>query len=167
MAASGAESGSASVPSPIYCAIGSSSARWSIGGAVHRGEHEPIVDRPLFDAVQKKLATSATARELRLKASPALLAGRIFDDRGNRMTPPTHTNKRGARYRYYVSHAIIQTAGGRERHPRAAPEVESAIVNAVREHFKGGLKGENDNTSRRSPSHRAPCGTNHHEVECG
>jgi len=59
-------------------------------GAVHRGEHEPIVDRPLFDAVQEKLAASATARELRLKASPAPLAGRSFDDRGNRMTP-THT----------------------------------------------------------------------------
>ena len=61
----------------------------------------------LFEAVQAKLAASATARQLRLKASPAILAGRLFDDRGNRMTP-THTNKRGARYRYYVSHAILQ-----------------------------------------------------------
>ena len=89
-------------------------------GAVHRGEHEPIVDRPLFDAVQEKLAASATARELRLKASPALLAGRFFDDRGNRMTP-THTNKRGARYRYLClarDHAKTAT-GGRQRHPRA------------------------------------------------
>ncbi|MGE0037729.1 MAG: DUF2924 domain-containing protein [Xanthobacteraceae bacterium] len=31
MAASGAGSGSASVPSPICCATGSSSAKWSIG----------------------------------------------------------------------------------------------------------------------------------------
>lgn len=113
-------------------------------GAVHRGEHEPIVDRALFDAVQEKLAASATARELRLKASPALLAGRFFDDRGNRMTP-THTNKRGARYRYYVSHAVMQKrsreAGSVTRVP--APEVESAVINALRERFQVDPAGEN------------------------
>jgi site-specific DNA recombinase len=70
-------------------------------GGIHAGEHEPILDRKLFEAVQEKLNGDAVERQLRLKASPALLAGRIFDDRGNRMTP-THSNKRGARYRYYV-----------------------------------------------------------------
>jgi site-specific DNA recombinase len=76
-------------------------------GKAHRGEHKPIVDQAVFEAVQTRLAASATARQLRLKGSPALLAGCIFDDRGNRMTP-THTNKRGARYRYYVSHTLLQ-----------------------------------------------------------
>jgi len=76
-------------------------------GAVHPGEQEPILDRALFDAVQAKLAASANTRQLKLRASPSILAGRIFDDRGNRMTP-SHTNKRGARYRYYVSHAVLQ-----------------------------------------------------------
>jgi site-specific DNA recombinase len=113
-------------------------------GAIHRGEHEAIVDRALFDAVREKLAASATARELRLKASPALLAGRFFDDRSNRMTP-THTNKRGARYRYYVSHAImqkrLQEAGSVTRVP--APEIESTVVNAMREHFQVDPNGEN------------------------
>jgi DNA invertase Pin-like site-specific DNA recombinase len=80
-------------------------------GSTHRGEHEPIVDRDLFEAVQSKLAAGATARQLRLRSSPAILAGRIFDDRGNRMTH-THTNKRGARYRYYVSHPILQKRNG-------------------------------------------------------
>ena len=75
-------------------------------GKVHRGEHEPIVEEILFEAVQAKLTASAAARQLRLRGSPAILAGRIFDDRGNRMTP-THTNKLGARYRYYVSHATL------------------------------------------------------------
>jgi Resolvase, N terminal domain len=32
--------------------------------------------------------------------------GRIFDDRGNRMTP-SHSNEEGVRYRYYVSHAVL------------------------------------------------------------
>ena len=84
-------------------------------GAVHPGEHEPILDRALFDAVQAKLAAGANARQLKLKASPSILAGRIFDERGNRMTP-THTNKQGARYRYYVSHALLQK---RETRPAA------------------------------------------------
>jgi Recombinase len=66
-------------------------------GAVHISEHEPILDRSLFDAVQAKLAAGATARQLKLKGSPSILAGLIFDEDGNRMTP-TRTNKRGARY---------------------------------------------------------------------
>ena len=65
-------------------------------GEVHPGEQEPIVDRALFEAVQAKLAAGANERQLKLKASPSILAGLIFDDRGNRMTP-THTNKQGAR----------------------------------------------------------------------
>jgi DNA invertase Pin-like site-specific DNA recombinase len=105
-------------------------------GKVHSGEHEPIVDQPLFEAVQTKLASGATARQLRLKGSHAILAGRIFDDRGNRMTA-THTNKRGARYRYYVSHAFLQKrnaeAGSVPRVP--APEIESVVLKALREHF--------------------------------
>jgi len=106
-------------------------------GKVHSGEHQAIVDQALFEAVQTKLAASAVARQLRLKGSPAILAGRIFDDRGNRMTP-THTNKRGARYRYYVSHALLQKrkdkAGSVPRVP--APEIESVVLNALRDHFR-------------------------------
>ena len=33
--------------------------------------------------------------------------GRIFDERGNRMTP-TYAVKKGVRYRYYISAALIQ-----------------------------------------------------------
>jgi DNA invertase Pin-like site-specific DNA recombinase len=103
-------------------------------GKVHRGEHEPIVEEILFEAVQAKLTASAAARQLRLRGSPAILAGRIFDDRGNRMTP-THTNKLGARYRYYVSHAILQKrkgeAGSISRVP--APDIEAIVVKALRD----------------------------------
>ncbi len=102
-----AASGSASARSPTLLRNRLYIGEVVYRGAVHRGEHEPIVDRALFDAVQAKLAPARSARRLRLKASPAILTGRIFDDRGNRMTP-THTNKHGARYRYYVSHALMQ-----------------------------------------------------------
>ena len=50
---------------------------------------------------------------------------------------PTHTNKRGARYRYYVSHALLQKrpdeAGSVPRVP--APEIESLVLKALREHL--------------------------------
>ena len=60
--------------------------------------------------------------------------GRIYDDRGERMTP-SHSIKNGARYRYYVSHALLQNrtdeAGSVPRVP--APEVEQLVVNSLRE----------------------------------
>jgi site-specific DNA recombinase len=105
-------------------------------GETHFGEHEPILDRDLFAAVQTKLAASAVARQLRLKGSPAILAGRIFDDRGNRMSP-THSNKLGLRYRYYVSHAILQKrkaqTGSIARVP--APDIEKLVLDGVRKHL--------------------------------
>ena len=111
-------------------------------GAIHPGEQEPIVDRDLFDAVQAKLAASANTRQLRLKASPSILAGRIHDDRGNRMTP-THTNKQGARYRYYVSHAILQKrtdeAGSVSRVP--AHDIEAKVLKALWDHLDEGRDG--------------------------
>jgi site-specific DNA recombinase len=116
-------------------------------GEVHHGEHEPILDRALFTAVQAKLAANAVERQSRLRGSAAILTGRIFDDRGNRMSP-THSNKLGVRYRYYVSQAILQKrtedAGTVVRVP--APEIEAMVVQALRGHLKA--KG--------APEHPAP-----------
>jgi site-specific DNA recombinase len=59
--------------------------------------------------------------------------GRIFDDRGNRMTP-SHSNKDGVRYRYYVSHALLQRRkqdAGRVARVSAV-ELEKLVVEAVR-----------------------------------
>jgi hypothetical protein len=41
------------------------------------------------------------------QSSDALLAGKLFDDRGNRMSP-SHAAKGGRRWRYYVSQAVLQ-----------------------------------------------------------
>ncbi len=75
------------------------------GGEIHEGEHEPVLDRELFEAVQQKLADQSVDRKLKGSASPFLLTGLIYDDRSNRMTP-SHANKKGIRYRYYVSQAV-------------------------------------------------------------
>ena len=42
------------------------------------------------------------------------MAGRIFDDRGNRMSP-SHARKGGIKYRYYLSSALLQGAAERMR----------------------------------------------------
>src|SRR5437870_7869888 len=55
-------------------------------GEIHRGGHEPILDLALFEAVQARLAAQAVARRCRVRGSSALLTGRLFDDRGNRMS---------------------------------------------------------------------------------
>jgi hypothetical protein len=47
-------------------------------GEVNAGEHEPIIDRATFDAVQAKLAENFRTRRVRLSKSPAILMGRIF-----------------------------------------------------------------------------------------
>jgi DNA invertase Pin-like site-specific DNA recombinase len=102
-------------------------------GEVHRGDHAPILDRTPFEAVQAKLAAQATARRCRLRGSSALLTGRLFDERGHRMSP-SHTNKGGARYRYYVSQAVLQrkpqAPGAIGRVPAA--EIEALVIAALR-----------------------------------
>jgi hypothetical protein len=112
-------------------------------GEVHHGEHEPILDSALFEAVGAKLAAQAVERRCRLRGLPAILSGRLFDTRGNRMSP-THANKRGARYRYYVSQAVLQgkppPPGLVSRVPAA--EMEALVVVALRSHLSASSAGE-------------------------
>src|ERR1700738_2005466 len=73
----------------------------------HPGEHTPIIDQPLRDAVQAQLGSNAAERNSSARhRQPSLLAGLLFDDGGNRMTP-SHAVKKGTRYRYYVSDSLI------------------------------------------------------------
>src|SRR5467141_1059469 len=73
----------------------------------HPGGHPPIIDQPLWDAVQAQLASNAAERNSgALSRQPSLLAGMLFDRDGNRMTP-SHAVKKGTRYRYYVSGSLI------------------------------------------------------------
>jgi site-specific DNA recombinase len=138
-------------------------------GEVHRGEHEPIVNSALFEAVQAKLAAQAVARRCRLRGSPALLTGRIFDNRGNRMSP-THANKGSARYRYYVSQVVLQ---GKRPPPGLvgrvpAAEIEALVVAALRNHLSASSAGEqlpdNDRELLERHLERATLTPNHLEL---
>ena len=102
-------------------------------GEILPGEQPPILDRKLFDAVQRRLDEQRTNHTTTRASSESLLMGRIFDDRGNRMTP-SHARKDGKRYRYYLSSALSQGrpehAGSVRRIP--APEIETLVIDAVR-----------------------------------
>jgi DNA invertase Pin-like site-specific DNA recombinase len=105
-------------------------------GEVLAGEQPAIVERDLFDAVQAKLSEQVNHHKTAGMRSEALLAGRIFDDRGNRMTP-SHVRKRGIKYRYYLSSALLQgqpeRVGGVRRIPAA--EIEGLVTRSVRDHL--------------------------------
>ncbi len=77
-------------------------------GAVYSGQQAAIVSPELWDAVQALLAVNNQAKRTGVYArDPSLLAGLLYDDRGHRLTP-IHTIRRGKRYRYYVSQAVLQ-----------------------------------------------------------
>ncbi len=86
------------------------SNRVYVGETRHRdktypGEHEAIVSRELFDAVQKRLAERTNPRSPGASRKlVSLLAGMIRDHLGRPMSP-AHTQNHGRRYRYYVSNS--------------------------------------------------------------
>jgi site-specific DNA recombinase len=106
-------------------------------GEVLKGEQISIIDRELFDAVQARLDAQINGHKATRSNSDALLSGRIFDDRGNRMTP-SHARKRGIKYRYYLSSALLrgrsERAGSISRVPAA--EIEAVVVRSVRGRLK-------------------------------
>jgi DNA invertase Pin-like site-specific DNA recombinase len=102
-------------------------------GNVYPGQHEAIVEADLWTRVQETLTASRRDRKLAVGAkAPSLLAGLIFDSDGNRMTP-THANKRGRRYRYYISTSHLDR---RKAGPNAlrvpASEIDALVLGRLR-----------------------------------
>jgi DNA invertase Pin-like site-specific DNA recombinase len=94
----------------LYCILKSRLYRGEIAhrGSIYSGQHQAIVPIDVWDAVQALLAANNQAKRTGVYAKdPSLLAGLLFDDRGHRLTP-IHTIRRGIRYRYYASQAILQ-----------------------------------------------------------
>jgi site-specific DNA recombinase len=100
-------------------------------GQVHEGQHPPIVPQKLWEQVQRDLRDhrSAARTNRTRQSSDALLAGKLYDDGGNRMSP-TWARKGSKRWRYYVSQAALQgdesKAGSILRVPAA--DVETLVA---------------------------------------
>jgi site-specific DNA recombinase len=106
-------------------------------GEILAGEQPAIVSRTLFDEVQAKLSEQLNNHTTTRMKSEALLVGRIFDDRGNRMSP-SHARKRGIKYRYYLSSALLEGQPERSGSIRRVPatEIEKLVIRSVQEHLK-------------------------------
>ena len=101
-------------------------------GNVYPGQHEAIVEADLWTRVQETLAARRRDRKLAIGAkAPSLLAGLIFDSDGNRMTP-THANKRGRRYRYYISASHLDRRKARSNALRVpASEIDALVLDRL------------------------------------
>src|SRR6516162_3054106 len=99
---------------PIY------TGRIAHKGELYPGLHPALIDNATWTAVRNQLAANTSDHRHRAKAAePSLLAGLLVDARGARLTP-SHAIKKGRRYRYYVSAALITEAGTRSRTRPAA-----------------------------------------------
>ena len=104
---------------------------------VYEGQHPAIVELTVWEAVQRLLAEgSARTRGTKQKASRSPLAGKLFDETGDRLTP-SHSKKNGKRLRYYISRRLVTDRS--RKHPGAwrlpAEQVEGLLVDLVRTHL--------------------------------
>ncbi|MEH2567763.1 recombinase family protein [Bradyrhizobium sp. AZCC 2289] len=108
------------------------------GGKWFKGEHAPILDRETFDRVQQLLKDNYVDRGTKFSASGALLQGKLFDDKGNRMGP-TFSSKNGVRYRFYISTALRgrKHAAGSVRRV-SAQEIENLVEMELRKRLDAG-----------------------------
>lgn len=69
---------------------------------VYEGLHDGIVKPEIFDEVQTILKQNSINKKNSIGSSnPSLLAGKLFDDKNNYMSP-SHSNTRNRKYRYYT-----------------------------------------------------------------
>jgi hypothetical protein len=125
----------------------------SYKGEVFPGEQPSLLDRSLFEAVQTQLDQQRTNHAKARQKSQSLLTGRIFDARGNRMTP-SHAVKNGVRYRYYISSVLIQgqTDKAAKLNRVPAAQIEALIVSALRKYLKVPSSNKLEAQGSRSPS---------------
>ena len=105
---------------------------------VYEGQHPFIIDPGVWEQVQQMLQSgAAVARGSRKKAPRSPLAGKLFDETGDRLTP-SHCRKNGKCLRYYISHRLVKDRS--QKHPDAwrlpAEQLEGLIADLVRKHLQ-------------------------------
>ena len=107
-------------------------------GQVFEGQHPAIIDPVIWEKVQEMLINGAQkTRGTKRKATRSLLAGKVFDETGDRLTP-SHSQKNGKRLRYYISHRLVKDRS--QKHPDAwrlpADQLEALIADLIRMHLQ-------------------------------
>jgi len=103
-------------------------------GRSYPGAHNPIVDEPLFEAVQQRLSSAGRRRSAARKVAGALLTGRIVDATGEIMSPAFSYGRGGRVYRYYVSTSLQKgrrTGGERIVRRVSAKAIEAMVATTL------------------------------------
>ncbi len=129
-------------------------------GKNYPGQHPPLIERAVWDAVQAGLQDKAArprqgnqSDEVSTQPHPSPLAGKLVDETGDRLTP-SHAGKNTRRHRYYVSRRLV--TGTREQQDLAAwrlpgEQLERVVADGIVRHLRR-LRDENRFLVDPSPS---------------
>jgi DNA invertase Pin-like site-specific DNA recombinase len=111
-------------------------------GKVFEGRHEAIIPAGDWEVLQEKMQTEAARKRRGLprgtgKVQRSGLAGKLFDETGDRLTPSHSKSKTGTRLRYYVSHRLIAKSGEgiSDGWRLPAAELENVVADVLRAHL--------------------------------
>jgi DNA invertase Pin-like site-specific DNA recombinase len=110
---------------------------------VYPGQHPPLIAPEVWDSIQDQLSSDAakdrtfTKRNRKGARAPVSpLAGKIYDQTGDRLTPSHSKTAKGCKLRYYVSHRLVRGTAPRDpsgwRLPAA--ELEDKVADLVKKH---------------------------------
>ena len=102
-------------------------------GQLYDGEHQPLIEQPVWDEVNAKLTPAKTGRR-QCQPSGALLQKLLRCGACNEPMLPTFTNKRSGRYTYYVCRSAQQKGWAAcPSKAVAADLVDGFVVDRLRE----------------------------------
>ncbi len=101
---------------------------------IYDGLHDGIIDKEVFEQVQKQLNANTSIKKNERGKSGCLLQGLLYDC-DDVIYSPTYTAKKGNRYSYYISQNLIQYRD----HPKGimaripAHEIEKTVIDAIKD----------------------------------
>ena len=104
-------------------------------GVCHPGQQEAIIDQELWEQVQRHMANNAVEHKTHSRKTVSCpLTNKLFDVSGERLVP-VHVNKKGRRYRYYISQSLRADPKDASSSGWRLPgqEIEQVIAHAVLE----------------------------------
>lgn len=101
---------------------------------IHQGLHEAIIENSLWQKVQTSLLNnSAKPKNPSNNMTSSLLMGKLFDESGQTLSP-THANKKGKKYRYYISKQLTNSTKAQSQHGWRLPAnvIEQIVIQAIK-----------------------------------